>query len=137
MMRFRGRPTDSQMYALKRQRLRIAREVIAEGGSLKHFAERVGISRAGASLYLERHSPVTLRALSDNHRYNSLDPIAVLERLRVVVSSRTKAQAAKTLGITASGLSLFLSRYAPDGVQEALEEYEFTYGVPLLEETAA
>lgn len=136
MMRFNGRPTDSESYILKRHRLRIAREVIAEGGNLTDFADRIGVSRPMVTKYLMKHSPCTHQALKDNARYNAMHPIRVLERLRVIEQCRTRAQAARRLCMSTSGVTLFVKRYAPDGVKDALDDYEETYGAPLLEEAA-
>jgi predicted transcriptional regulator len=133
ILRFDRKPTDSEAYIMKRQRLRIAREVISEGGSLVDFARIVGITRVGALKYLEKHSPATRRALADNNRGRSMHPIRVLERLRVIAGCRTQRQAAKKLGITRGRVSVFLKHYAPEGIEDALELYESLYGVPLLD----
>jgi predicted transcriptional regulator len=133
ILRFDRRPTDSESYIMKRQRLRIAREVISEGGSLVDFARVVGITRVAALKYLEKHSPATRRALADNNRGRSMHPIRVLERLRVIAKCRTQRQAAKKLGLSHGRISVFLKHYAPDGIEDALELYESLYGVPLLE----
>ena len=135
-MTFKGRPTESESYLLKRQRLRIARQVIAEGGNITVFAKRIGISPPGAIYYLRRNSPDTLKALKDGTRKDVLHPHTVLDRLRVISRSKNYRQAGERLGISNSGVCLFLKAYAPDGVEEALAEYEETYGAPLFEEAA-
>ncbi len=136
MTRFIGRPTDSESYLLKRQRLRVAREVISEQGNVTDFANAIGISLTGAIYYLRRNSPDTLDALKDGHRRVALHPLRVLHRLRVLSKSKTKAAAAKKLGLSQPGIFMFIKRYAPDGVEEALADYEEAYGAPLLEEAA-
>lgn len=125
--------TESERYIMKRKRLRIAREILAEGGSLKDFAERIGISTTGVIKYLDLHSPSTRRALADNHRGNSMHPIRVLERLRIIHASRSLRHAASKIGINHSAVFTFVKRYAPDGIEDALADYEEAYGVPLFE----
>jgi len=128
-----GRPTD---YIKLRRYKRLAATVAYEGGNLKEFAERAGVSAAFATRYLKQRAPEHHRALKDNARYAALHPLVVLSRLRVIAQSRTKTIAAKRLNLTLPGLSNFLKRYAPDGVTEALPEYEEAYGAPLFEEAA-
>jgi predicted transcriptional regulator len=118
---------------MKRKRLRLAREIISEGGCLADYARALGISVPGVIQYLEKHSPCTRRALADNNRGRSMHPIRVLERLRVIAKSRSQHQAAKKLGLSPSRICLFIKHYAPDGIEDALELYESLYGVPLLD----
>lgn len=134
MTRLGRRPTDSEAYIMKRQRLRLAREIISEGGSLGDFANVLGITNVAAINYLERHSPACRRALADNNRGRSMHPIRVLERLRVIASCRTQRQAAKKLGLSHGRVSVFLKHYAPEGIEDALELYESLYGVPLFDQ---
>ena len=98
MTRFIGRPTDSESYLLKRQRLRVAFEIISEQGNLTDFANAIGISLPGAIYYLRRNSPDTLEALKDGRRRIALHPLRVLHRLRVISQSKTKLAAAEKLG---------------------------------------
>ena len=128
-----GAHTD---YLLLRQRKRIARDVIHEGGNLTNFAEACGISLPGAIRYLEKHSPDIRRALKDNSRYAAHHPLKVLNRLRVISRTRKRQDAADKLGLSKYGLYRFIRDYCPDGVDEALAEYEAAYGAPLLEEAA-
>ncbi len=118
-------------YIKLRQRLRLARECVSEGLNLTDFAERAGISTQSAMMYLRRHSPATHEALRDGHRKSSLHPLRVLHRLRVISRHKTGQSAAKELGVTQQAISMFIKRYCPDGVEEALQDYEEAYGTPL------
>ncbi len=127
--------SQSERYLLLRQRKRLANECIAEGLNLTVFAERAGISVAGAQYYLQRNAPDLHRALKDGRWRNHLSPLKVLHRLRVICSTRTQAEAARKLGMTKEGVHYFLKRYCDEGSpSETLEEYEFTYGTPLLDQ---
>ena len=126
-----GKSTD---YIKLRQRLRIARECVAERQNLTDFAEKCGITTAAAIYYLKRNSPCSYDALKDGHRRSALHPFKVLNRLRVLSRHKTKAAAAKELGVTLVCLRMFVSRYAPDGIEDALEDYEEAYGTPLFDQ---
>ncbi|NQZ47767.1 MAG: hypothetical protein HRT63_09625 [Erythrobacter sp.] len=136
MTRFIGRPTDAESYLLKRQRLRVARDIISEQGNVTDFAKAIGISVPGAIYYLRRHSPETLQVLKDGNRRIALDPGRVLHRLRVISQSKTKVAAAEKLGLSQPGVFMFIKRYAPHGIEDALQDYEEAYGAPLLEDAA-
>jgi predicted transcriptional regulator len=119
---------------MKRQRLRLAREIISEGGCLADYARALDVSVPAVIQYLEKHSPACRRALADNNRGRSMHPVRVLERLRVIASCRTQYQAAKKLGLSHSRVCVFLKHYAPEGIEDALELYESLYGVPLFDQ---
>lgn len=128
-----GQPID---YLLLRQRKRLARDVIHEGGNVTDYAKEAGISLPAASRYLSKRAPCLLAALKDNSRYAAHSPHKVLRRLRVIASTPKRKDAAKALGLSVYGLYRFIRVYAPDGIEEALTEYEETYGAPLFEVAA-
>ncbi|MEO0955651.1 MAG: hypothetical protein AAFY12_11710 [Pseudomonadota bacterium] len=128
---------ESQRYALRRRRLKLARQCIAEGVNLTGFARRANISVAAAHQYLKANSPETLQDLKDGFRGNCLRPEEVLRRLRILDRQPSLRAAARELGINPTSLCNFKKAYAPDGVNEALEDYEEAYGNASTEVTTA
>lgn len=129
-----GLSTD---YLLLRQRKRQARIAIHEGLNLKEFAEQLDVTPAAVSRYLLKRAPDLHAALKNNSRGSSLHPETTLNRLRTLHSSRTLTEAAKRLNMTPGGLCSFIKRNAPDGVEDALADYEATYGAPLFDQRTA
>ena len=129
-----GRSID---YITLRKRLRLARTVIHEGGNLTEYARRSGVSVVSASKYLRKHSECCHAALKSAHHGAATHPLRVLDRLRVLSKQKgDKARSAKALGLTYQGVWHFVNRYAPEGIEEALSDYEDAYGAPLLEAVA-
>lgn len=120
-------------YIEKRQRLRLARQCISEGLNTTDFAKRSGISLPQASRWLKLHAPEHLSALKENSRYAALHPETVLNRLRVIAANKPN-KAAQILNMSRTGLRYFVSAYAPEGIEEALSEYEEAYGTPLFDQ---
>jgi len=125
-----GRSTD---YIKLRKRLKIAREIISEGGNCADFAKAIGVTPPAVTVYLRKYAPEHLEALKDGHRRNVLHPLRVLHRLRVLKKHRTKIAAARELGVSSNCLHMFIARYCEDGIDATLADYEEAYGAPLLE----
>lgn len=60
-----GQPIE---HLLLRQRKRLARDVIHEGGNVTDYAKEAGISLPAASRYLSKIAPCLLAALKDNSK---------------------------------------------------------------------
>ncbi len=131
------KPGKSTDYIKLRKRLKIAREIVSEGGNCADFARAIGISPPAVLVYLRKYAPEYLEALKDGHRRNALHPLRVLHRLRVIAKHRTKIAAARELGISSGCLHMFIKRYCQDGIAETLADYEEAYGAPLFEGRAA
>lgn len=125
-----GTPID---YIKLRRYKRLAREVIHEGGNLSEMARRAGVSQAFVSRYFRKHAPDLHQALKEGRAKRSIPPETILNRLRVISKARTYRDAGKILNLSANGVHYVIKRYAPDGIEEALEEYEATYGTPLFD----
>lgn len=128
-----GIPVD---YIKLRKYKRIAHEVIHDGGNLTEFARRAGVSAPFASRYLKKRAPHLHDKLKEARSRRTIPPEVILNRLRVVKASRSQAAAARQLNLSGNAITYMLQRYAPDGIEEALAEYEETYGVPLFEDAA-
>jgi len=106
------------------RRVAIARQVAVDGGGIGDVAKAWGTSAALVSLRLRKHAPEVHADLKSNARSVALSPETVRERLQVIASSKTQAEAARTLNVTSSAIVGFLKRYAPFGVEDALQDYE-------------
>lgn len=125
-----GKPID---YIKLRQYKRLAHEVIHDGGNLTEFASRAGTSIAFASRYLKKRAPDLHTILKEAKSRRTIAPEVVLYRLQVISNTRTQAAAAKRLNLSGNAISYFLKAYAPDGIEDALRDYEETYGTPLFD----
>jgi hypothetical protein len=122
----RGVPVNE---LLLRRRRRIARRVIAAGGNVTDFAAAIGVSVAGASLYLGKRAPDLLSALRWARRAKHWP--SVEECLRRLIAVRDGLAAGKTyrriaadLGMKPPALGMWLARFAPDSVEQAIEDLQ-------------
>lgn len=111
--------------SVHRARKRRCEKYADAGFNLSQAAESEGITRAALWQWLNRKGFHDLRRrLADNARWTTLSSQEVVSRLRVVQSSKTQRVAAKHLGISDAAMCDFLKRYAPEGIEDALELYE-------------
>lgn len=92
------------------------------GENLTQFAERIGITTQGAGLWLRRHAPQMHAALIQNRRRNELTLDEIRRRLHLLKDFHLGGKQYIDYGISKHALLMFRLRYAPDGVDEALEE---------------
>lgn len=110
--------------AERRARISQLRAFVDEGLCLSDAAKRLDISGAGLHRWLTKNDDGLRVRLAHNARYgNALTPQEQHERLRVIKSQKTQAAAAKELGITGAALSYWISRNAPFGIEDALEDF--------------
>lgn len=127
-----GTPID---YIKLRQYKRLAREVIHDGGNLSEMARLAGVSQPFISRYLRKHSPDLHEALKGGRAKRSIPPEVILNRLRVISQSRSLREAGEILNLSANGVHYVVKKFAPDGIEDALEDYEYLYGTPLLDQS--
>lgn len=130
------KPGRSVDYIKMRQYKRLAREVIHDGGNLSELARRAGVSAPFMSRYMRKHAPCLHERLKEAKSRRTISPEAVLNRLRTIHKAKSQREAGRILGLSGMAISYTLRVYAPDGLEEALAEYEATYGAPLFEEAA-
>jgi hypothetical protein len=56
--------------------------------------------------------------------------------LKVIKASKSQAAAARKLCLTGNAITYTLKTYAPDGLDDAIDLYEESYGAPLFEVAA-
>lgn len=109
-----------------RARLLIADQVIADGGSLSSFARKVGITTAGALFWLRRNDPERLATLVGGSSRSKHSAHEALVRLLLIKSCEgiagAKGRMAKALGVSVPTLCQFQKRWAPDGLDAAIED---------------
>lgn len=106
------------------ERLIVARQIADEGGCLRHVADAWGVSAARITMVLPEKDADLHRQLRDNsRRTRSLSADEVSKRLSAYAESGNMSATARQFGMTPSGFFLFLKRYAPFGVEDALEDY--------------
>jgi DNA-binding phage protein len=128
-----GTPID---YIKLRQYKRIASEVIHDGGNITEMARRAGVSSAFISRYLRKHAPHLHSKLKEAKSRRVIAPEVILYRLKVIKASKSQAAAARKLCLTGNAITYTLKTYAPDGLDDAIDLYEESYGAPLFEVAA-
>jgi len=105
-------------------RISKARQVADDGGLINDVAKAWGTSAALVSVRLRTYAPEIHQQLKSNPNRTTLSPETVRDRLRIIARTATHAEAARALNISQAGVIGFLKRYAPFGVQDALQDYE-------------
>ena len=116
-------------FAKRKARVELAKSVAQSGGSLKHVAEQAGVSRERMHVILKRFAPETLNRLYDNRRPGrSMSAQQIRERLLFIKSCDdakiTRRRCAQEIGISETGLSIWIKKHAPFGIQDALNDFE-------------
>jgi hypothetical protein len=115
-----------QLRATRAHRLAVADQIIATGGNLSRFAEAIGVAPCTALKYLRAHDPERLAALVSGRGLNQLDVHTATCRLLLVRSfvgiRGGHGRLAKALGISSAALSCFVKTWAPDGIDQALDD---------------
>lgn len=115
---------------LLRTRMKQAHEIAGDpDGTLPELAKTWGVTVAGASLYLRRHDQALRDHFGDRKGNGNLfSKEDALFRLRFVKKhtglGHSRKKCAELLGIPRSGLHTWLRRWAPDGVDQAIEDLE-------------
>ncbi|MEL7111222.1 MAG: hypothetical protein AAGL99_18350, partial [Pseudomonadota bacterium] len=119
----------------KKDRLTIAREVYAEGGSISEFARRVNINTSWATAWLRNNDADLHKDFLDQRHPITLDTNARIARLMSVKIGQEMglsiASIARHLNMRRTALCNWLETWAPDGIDDALE-----FEVESLEEAA-
>ena len=109
----------------KAKRLKLAKQVLAEGGSISEFARRAKINTSWATTWLrENHDELHKKFLDQTHP-NTLPANARIARLMAVKigleMGLSIAQLARELNMRRTPLLNWLATWAPDGIDDALE----------------
>lgn len=109
----------------KAKRLDLAKQVLAEGGSISEFARRANINTSWATTWLrENHDDLHKQFLDQVHP-NTLPPQARIARLMAVKIGQEMglsiSRIARELNMHRTPLLNWLSVWAPDGIDDALE----------------
>lgn len=111
-------------------RLASARQIAEDpNGTLLEVAQTWGITKAGASMFLESHDPTLRLHFRESFRTsNSFTAEEALWRLKLIKkqddAGKTRVNTAKLLGINPSGLSMWISRWASDSIEQAISDLE-------------
>ena len=104
----------------------IADAVIIDGGTMADFSRRIGLTPAGGLLWLRTYEPDLHKALIDGHRRGHLSAHVALCRLLLIREARAAygyaRPVARALGLTSASLSLFVRRWAPRGIDQAIAD---------------
>lgn len=92
------------------------------GENLTQFAERIGITHQAANRWLKNHDRALYLALRQNRKRSELTPEEIRRRLHLLKDFHLGGKQYIDYGISKHALLMFRLRYAPDGVDEALEE---------------
>jgi len=105
-------------------RLSIAKEAISAGENLTQFADRIGVTVAGAHNWLKRNGRDELANLSiGGHGRPAHEALVWLLLLRVAMEfPGGQAKLARALGITHQNLYAFTTKWASDGVDRAIAD---------------
>ncbi len=110
-------------------RRRLGWAVASANGTISEFARRCGRSFSTAQKWLLRYDQELHRALLDGCHMNTLPREDRLERLRicqeVFAEGHGQREAAKRCGISQMRLSIWLRKWAPDGIEQAIEDESF------------
>jgi DNA-binding transcriptional regulator YdaS (Cro superfamily) len=110
--------------ALNRERVQVLSRLADAGENMTRAAAVLGISGASLTQWFDRHGYDGLRGrLKDNRSANATPESEAVRRLRAVARAGSINEAARSLGLSGPGLWLWLSRNAPDGVQDALGDW--------------
>lgn len=108
------------------ERRGIARAVVSEGGGLRAFAARCGVTHQAATAWIQRNDADLHRQLKEARPKTAMACAEALQRLVVIRDFRARgmrdSRIAKELGISHPGLIFWLRRWAADGVDMAIEE---------------
>ena len=108
-----------------RRRLEIGWEVAAAGGTISDMARRCKVQNTSLGKWLRHHAPDLHAKLLEAPPYNVLPRAARYERLVTVRDARaeglSEAAVAARVGISTSRLRVWLSAWAPFGVEDAIE----------------
>lgn len=116
---------------MNRQRLRDVQEALRLNHGMGSLSRKWGISRPGATQWCRAHIPADDRKrLSDNGTATIGDcrrSFDLVSRLELVALCRrngwSDARTADAIGVAPPGLSVFLQRHAPDGLEQAIADY--------------
>ena len=111
---------------VSQQRFAEADRAIKDRVSLSEYARRVGLSTAGALFWLRRHDPDRLAEIVGGSTRSKHSAHEVLVRLLLIKScdgiSGAKTRLANALGLRLSTLCEFQKRWAPDGLDAAIDD---------------
>lgn len=107
-----------------RRRLKAARIAVDKGWNATMYADRIGLTRRGAEVFLRQHAPSLYEQLASGRRQCDTPYPEALRRLRVLkayagVPGGLKRAAAE-LRITPAGLCQWRQHWAPDGLDAAI-----------------
>lgn len=109
----------------KADRLKVAKQVLAEGGSISEFSRRVKINTSWATTWLRRNHPDLHKEFLDQRHPITLPPEARIARLMAVKigieMGLSIADIARELNMRRTPLCGWLATWAPDGIDDALE----------------
>lgn len=109
----------------KADRLAIARDVYEEGGSISEFARRVNINTSWATQWLRANDVDLHKQFLDQKHPITLDRNARIARLMAVKIGEEMglsiASIARHLNMRRTALCNWLTTWAPDGIDDALE----------------
>lgn len=122
----RGAVFDEIKFA---RRIAAARRVIAAGGNFTDWCASLDLKLTTGSNYLKRHAVELRDALRHGRAGKQQLPLdEALHRLRTVrdarLAGRTDGSAAVALGVSHPALSVWLSRWAPDSIDQAIADLE-------------
>lgn len=109
------------------ERRRIGWQVASEGGNVSDFARRCGIRKQSAHQWLEKYAEDLRRTLvNDGRRSQVLPPEARLKRLTTYKAARdaglSHSAASERCCLSQSRMRRWLAMWAPDGVDQAIED---------------
>lgn len=108
-------------------RRRVGWAVASEGGNLSDFARAIGVRKQAAHKWVSRYASDLHKVLvGDGRRGNVLPPKERLERLvtyrNAIRQGKTQNEAARLCGVSGPRIRVWLRIWAPDGVDQAIED---------------
>ena len=111
---------------LRKARMANVRKACDDGADMVRAAEICGMNYPSFVAWVRRRMPTQHRIFVDRARYNAMPAEWALRRLIAVRDGRGQGlpdyEIARRIGITPGGLSQWVKRWAPDGVDQAIED---------------
>lgn len=105
-------------------RLRVGKEVLADGGSISEFARRTGIVSSWASEWLKKKDPDLHGQLLEQAHPVTMSRERRIARLRAIQIGQDLgmrlSEIAEPMNIAPASLRRWIQTWAPDGIEDAL-----------------